>query len=133
MVIKSFFLLIVLLSFPSMASDGVLTFFDTVLEFINEIWIFFTVTIPMKIEAFFGWLVKWLIFSKIQSMIWAVEFSNTIAIEVLDLLALDDLINTSISGLPSEIRNVAIDVGFFEALTIVFEAFLTRLVYSFIS
>lgn len=130
--IKFIFYIFILFSFPVFASDST-GFFTSVYSFLEAIYTFFVQDIPDMFNRFFAWLVTYFIYLKITGLVWALEFSNSIALSLVEALSITEVINTSVSSLPVDIRNVAIEIGFFDGLTLVIEGFLTRIVYSTIN
>ena len=104
-------------------------FFSDIGSFFTEIWSFLTVTVPTAIRDFFVYLGSWLVLIKFVIAIESMQFLNDVAIQFLDLIELNSMINAAVQNLPNDVRSVLVDVGFFEGLTIVIEALMTRLVY----
>jgi len=130
------FSIFMLFSFSVFASDTSISFsgfFEDVASFFNGIWFFLTVEIPTAITNFFVWLISWLIFLKYTMFLHAIEFASQIATSFLDLVELNSMINLAVADLPSDVRSVLVDVGFFEGLTILIEAVITRFVYNMIT
>ena len=128
------FLLVCLLAMaPAHADNGFFNFFNYIQEFITDIWLFFTETIPDLFTRFWIWLLSYIILAKIEGYIFAVELSSAVALSVLDLLSFDDIINSALAALPNDVQAIMSEFGIIQGLTIIFEAYITRLVYSFIN
>lgn len=122
-------LIILFVSFPSFASTGLSGFFDEIFTFFNDIWLFFTETIPDLLTRFFVWITTYLLYLKFSLILGSLEFSHSVALSFLDLIDISSVINTAISALPPDLKQVAVDVRFFDSLTLLLEALITRFVY----
>jgi hypothetical protein len=122
------------ISFDSFAtaSQSSLSFssvFSDIGSFFSGIWNFITVTVPSAIRDFFVYIGAWIVLMKFVLAIESMQFLNDVAIQFLDLVELNTMINVAVQNLPNDVRSVLVDIGFFEGLTIVIEALMTRLVY----
>ena len=127
--VRLFLFVFILFSAPSFAGDGISGFFTDVSSFFASIWFFITETIPATIYSFFTYLTAWAILLKFKLAYEALVYSYDVAIVFIDLISLNEMINVAVAGLPADVRNIAIDTGFFEGFTIILEALFTRLIY----
>jgi hypothetical protein len=124
-----FLIVIFLLLFPSFAFSADFGFFTDVNNFFDDVWSFITVTIPEAIESFFVFIATYSLYLKFYFIKESLIFSHTVATSFLDMVDLNQVINSSVSALPGDLKQVVVDIGFFEALTLVVEAGITRFVY----
>jgi hypothetical protein len=121
--------MILLVSFPTFASSGISGFFNDTLTFFQDIWIFITVTIPSGVTRFFVWLYTYAVYLKFKIQYESLSFAHSVAISFLDLIDLTSIVNSATSALSPDLKQVALDVRFFDSLTLLVEALITRLVY----
>ena len=110
--------------------NGMNGFFGSVLGFADGFWEFVTVTIPNIVSDFFIWATAYYLYLKFTWMLGAVEFAHSGAKTFLELIDISSVVNVAISALPSDFKQIAVDTRFFDGLTLVVEAWITRLVYS---
>jgi hypothetical protein len=110
--------------------DGLMGMFKFVTDFLYTIYAFIFNYIPSLIVDFFVWLTAWSLKMKFYFMYQGLVFAHEVAIVFLDLIDISSAVNTAISALPQDMKQFAADINFFESLTLVVEAFITRLVYS---
>lgn len=125
------FVVLAFFSFDLFAADqtGVTGFFDTATIFFMSIIEFFTVTVPNKISEFFVWLSSYLLYLKFKLMYSSLVFAHEVALSFIRMISINEVVNTAIANLPPDLRQAASDMRFFDALTLLIEAFITRLVY----
>ncbi len=126
-------LILLLFLFPTFAFANDEGFFFGVFSFFGDIWLFFTETIPEAIVRFFTWLGTYLIYLKYVMIKNSLIFANSVATNFLFLIDIDQIINEALSLLPSDLKQVAVDIKFFESITLVIEAAITRFVYETLS
>jgi hypothetical protein len=110
--------------------DGFMGMFKFVTDFLYTIYAFLFNYIPSLIADFFVWLAAWALKMKFYFMYQGLVFAHEVAIVFIDLIDISSAVNTAISVLPQDMKQFAADINFFESLTLVVEAFITRLVYS---
>jgi hypothetical protein len=125
---KILFILFVLLFSASSFAGG---FTDSVSSFFMSIWEYFTVDIPLFLKTFLIWLLEYIILAKINSMIFFSQVAYSIASTFIDNLSLVSVIQSSIGQLDSDIVQTLIDVRFFDAFTLIMEAFVARYILDF--
>lgn len=124
------FVLLIFMSFDTFASStGVTGFFDSVVSYLNEFLYFFTNTIPTTINTFFVWLTSYLLYLKFYLMYSSLVFAHEVALSFINLININDVVNASVSNLPPDLRQAAYEMRLFDALSLIVEAFITRLVY----
>ncbi|WP_159821463.1 hypothetical protein [Colwellia sp. 20A7] len=126
---KIFILLILLVSFPTFASTGISGFFNDSLTFFQDIWFFITDTIPETINSFFVWLYTYVVYLYFKIHFESLSFAHSVALSFLDMIDLTSIVNNATSALSPDLKQVAVDVRFFDSLTLLVEALITRLVY----
>jgi len=109
---------------------GLMGMVKFVTDFLYTIYAFIFNYIPSLIVDFFVWLTAWALKMKFYFMYQGLVFAHEVAILFLDLIDISSAVNTAISSLPQDMKQLAVDVRFFESLTLVVEAWITRLVYS---
>ncbi len=109
---------------------GLMGMVKFVTDFLYTIYAFIFNYIPSLIVDFFIWLTAWALKMKFYFMYQGLVFAHEVAILFLDLIDISSAVNTAISSLPQDMKQLAVDVRFFESLTLVVEAWITRLVYS---
>jgi hypothetical protein len=130
-VIRFIFVLFVLLfSSSSFAGVGITDFFGEVSAFFESIWYFITTTIPSVINSFFVWVYSYALYLYFSFLFAGIEFSHSVALTFLDMININEVVNTAAGALPSDMKQAAIDMRFFDALTLIVEAAITRFVYS---
>jgi hypothetical protein len=118
------------MSFDTFASStGMTGFFDSVVAFFSDILQFFTETIPNKINTFFVWLTSYLLYLKFYLMYSSLVFAHEVALSFMDMININEVVNTAIANLPPDLRQAAADMRFFDALSLLIEALITRLIY----
>lgn len=128
------FVLLIFISFDSFAANtGITGFFDSVAFFFNEILYFFTMTIPEKLNNLLVWLTSYLLYLKFYLMYSSLVFAHEVAMSFIDMININEVVNTAITSLPADLRQAASDMRFFDALSLLIEALITRLVYQSIS
>lgn len=129
-----FLLMCVFMLFPSFAYagmiDGISGFFSSLLGYVESFWAFLTVGIPTIIGDFFVWLSSYLLYLKFTFLLSGLEFAHSVATTFLEMINISDAINVAIDALPQDFKQIAIDIRFFDALTLVIEAWITKMVYS---
>tara|TARA_B100001063_G_C16710570_1_gene527774 strand:- start:580 stop:1005 length:426 start_codon:yes stop_codon:yes gene_type:complete len=109
---------------------GLSSFFGFVVDILNSIYHFFSFVIPTAFSEFLLWISSWYLKMKFFSIYHGLEFAHSIAITFLDMINITNFVNSAISSLPNDMRQLASDIRFFDALTLVVEAWITKLVYS---
>lgn len=120
---------------PSALADnfivsGITGFFDYVLEFLTSLKVFIFEVIPQTISNIFIWITSWFLKMKFLSIYYSLEFAHAVATTFLDMINITNFVNSAIGSLPQDMRQLASDIRFFDALTLVVEAWITKLVYS---
>ncbi|XPF92672.1 DUF2523 family protein [Colwellia sp. RE-S-Sl-9] len=110
--------------------DGLSGFFTFVSNILADINNFIFVTIPELINNFFVWVTSFYLKLQFFAMYESLKFSHEVALTFLSMIDISSFINSAISALPQDMKQLAVDLRFFEALTLVVEAWVTRLVYS---
>lgn len=125
------FVLLAFFSFDIFAAPqtGVTGFFETATIFFMSIYEFFTVIIPTAIGDFFVWLTSYLLYLKFYLMYETLVFAHEVALSFIQMININEVVNTAISNLPPDLRQAASDMRFFDALSLLIEALITRLVY----
>ncbi len=57
-------------------------------------------------------------------------FAHEVALSFINMISINEVVNTAIANLPPDLRQAASDMRLFDALTLLIEAYITRLVYS---
>jgi hypothetical protein len=129
---KYLFLVFVLLfsSFSFASGTQSIGFFDGIFKFFYDLFYFFTDVVPSVITQFFVYLSTYVLYIKFVLLKASLEFAHSVALGFLDLADVTGVINSAISSLPSDLQQVAADIRFFDGLTLIVEAFITRFVYS---
>ena len=131
---KTSLFLLMLVLFPSFAHagviDGISGFFSALLGYVESFWEFLTVGIPTIIGDFFVWLSSYLLYLKFMFLLSGLEFAHSVATTFLNMINISEAINVAINSLPQDFKQIAIDIRFFDALTLVIEAWITKMVYS---
>lgn len=122
-------LVVFLLIFPSVAFASGDGFFGGVFTFFEDFWYFITVSIPSAVDNFFVYLATYALYLKFYFIKESLEFSHSVAVGFLDMVNIRDVVHNATGALPADLKQVASDIGFFEALTLVVEAMITRFVY----
>jgi len=122
------FIIFVLLFSSSSFAGG---FTDSVASFFVSMWEYLTLDIPLFLKNFLTWLLQYIMLAKLTSMIFFSQLAYTVASTFIDNLSLVDVIQTSIGSLDSDIVQTLIDVRFFDAFTLIMEAFVTRYILDF--
>lgn len=126
-----FLVLLVFLPFESFASSsGVTGFFETITFYFHEFIEFITVIIPQAINDFFVWLTTYALYLKFSLMYGSLVFAHEVALSFINMISINEVVNTAIANLPPDLRQAASDMRLFDALTLLIEAYITRLVYS---
>lgn len=123
-------LVLVLFASPAFAAEvGIGGFFTAVVEFFNDIWLFFTDTVPSKIQQFFVWVVTYLVYLKFYFIKSSIEFSYAVAIGFLNMVNISVVVQSAVDALPLDLQQVTADIRFFDGLTLIIEALVTRFIY----
>ena len=118
------------------ASDGVNTFngitgfFEKSLMFMNSFSNFIFFDIPSKIVQFMAWLGTYIVWIKLLIIQSSLESSHDLAVKLIDSLNMTQVINSAVSNLPPDTRQILIGIRFFDGLQLVIEAYVTRFIYS---
>ena len=110
--------------------DGTMGFFSFASSFFSDISNFLFVTIPESIDKAHIWVTSFLLKLKFFAMYESLKFSHEVALSFLNLIDISSFVNSAISALPQDMKQLASDLRFFESLTLVVEAWITRMVYS---
>jgi hypothetical protein len=110
--------------------DGIMGVLGLIGDFFYSIYLFIFDYIPSLIVQFFIWLSAFALKLKFYFMFEGIKFAHSVATTFLDLIDISSFVNSAISALPQDMKQLASDFRFFEALTLVVEAWITRLVYS---
>ena len=122
------------ISFDSFADDsGMFGFFGSVEAFFTDIWFYITDVIPRKITEFIFWLKLYLAYSKFYMMLELLRFAHEVALSFIQQLNINEVINVAIDNLPQDLRKAAVDMRVFDALSLLIEALITRMVYTVVT
>jgi hypothetical protein len=110
------------------SSSFAVGFTDSVGGFFNSIWDYLTLDIPAFIKTFLVWCLQYILLAKVTAMLFMSQIAYTVASTFIDNLTLVDVIQSSIGQLDSDIVQTLIDVRFFDAFTLIMEAFVARYV-----
>jgi hypothetical protein len=119
-------LLFLFCSFDAFASTTPFTFIDSITEFFFAIWNFLTITLPAFVMNLFAYILKYILLSKLETLIFFTEFSYTIALSFLESVNLTEVLNTAFSSLDSDLAQTLIDIRFFDGAQLIIEAFVAR-------
>ena len=122
-----FFVFVMLFSTSAFAGG----FIDSVSSFFSSTWEYLTLDIPLFMKNFLTWLLQYIILAKVTSMIFFSQLAYTVASTFIDNLSLVTVIQSSIGQLDSDIVQTLVDVRFFDAFTLIMEAFVTRYILDF--
>jgi hypothetical protein len=122
-------LIVFLFIFPSAAFASGDGFFGGVFTFFGDFWYFITVSIPSAVDSFFVYLATYALYLKFYFIKESLEFSHSVAVTFLDMVSIRDVVHRATTALPTDLRQISSDIGFFEALSLVVEAMVTRFVY----
>jgi hypothetical protein len=132
-----FFIAIYLIAFdsfgsvaPDRQSEGIMGLLGLIGDFFYTIYSFLFDYLPSLITRFFVWLTAWSLKIKFYFMYQGLIFAHAVATTFLDLIDISSFVNSAISALPQDMKQLASDFRFFESLTLVVEAWITKLVYS---
>ncbi|NQZ24503.1 MAG: hypothetical protein HRT53_20960 [Colwellia sp.] len=109
---------------------GLMGMLNWISDFFSTIFYFFFVYLPSLIGEFFIWLAAYALKMKFYFLYNSLVFAHEVATTFLELIDMSTIINSAISALPQDFRQIASELRFFESLTLVIEAWITRLVYS---
>ncbi|PHR81624.1 MAG: hypothetical protein COA59_15590 [Colwellia sp.] len=109
---------------------GISGFFSQVMNYLHSIADFFLNDIPLAIVNFQVYVFAWLLKYKLESTLWAINQSMSIATTFLGLISYTELLNTLVSHLPNDVKAVAGSIGIFQALSIIIEAYITKFIYA---
>lgn len=133
---RIFLFFVFFFSFSSLAAevssgsvDGSIGFFGFVSSVLADISNFFFVTIPELIGDIKVWLVSFYLKLKFFAMYETLVFSHEVAITFMDMINISSFVNTATAALPQDLRQLSVDIGFFNSLTLIVEAWITRLIY----
>lgn len=110
--------------------SGVSDFYSSSLNFMASTSDFFFNLLPDKTLSFFDWLVYYIQYAKLWVLKEGLEVSYKIALALISDLNLTNILNDYISLLPNDVRQALLNLRFFEAIQLLIEAAITRLVYS---
>jgi hypothetical protein len=128
--------ILLLISFNSFASsgtqsvDGIMGILGLIGDFFYSIYLFIFDYLPSLIVQFFVWLTAFSLKIKFYFMFESLKFAHSVATTFLELIDISTFVNSAISALPQDMKQLASDFRFFESLTLVVEAWITKLVYS---
>lgn len=118
------------MDFPSL--DFLVTWFDQVTEFVAWIWEFFTNGIYDFFKEALSALTKVLIYSYLQTQLFAIEIAHDAVMSLLDDVGVIDQVDSAFGSLPAEVRS---GLSFFripESVGVIFSAFATRWAMAFV-
>jgi hypothetical protein len=109
---------------------GIMGILGLIGDFFYSIYLFIFDYLPSLITQFFVWFSAWALKVKFYFMYQGLVFAHDVATTFLDLIDISSFVNSAISSLPQDMKQLASDFRFFESLTLVVEAWITKLVYS---
>lgn len=116
---------------PSPVSfDGINGFFETSLGYFDSFWNFIFYDTPSMITRFFAWLETYIIYLKIYTLVSSLQFAHQVALNFIEQMNITSVVNVATAALPNDVRQTLIDVRFFDGLSLIIEAFITRLIFS---
>jgi len=124
------------MSFSTFASAGIqqvtglMGIVNSIGDFFYSIYLFFFDYLPSLLGQFFVWLTAYALKIKFYFMYQSLVFAHQVATTFLELIDISSFVNSAISALPQDAKQLAAEFRFFEALTLVVEAWITKLVYS---
>jgi len=116
------------------AAEGESTgsFFSQIGFYLNQIYDFFVNDVPLAIARFIIWWELETFKTALEWKFKLIEISYQSATTLIDSIGINDVLKNATDSLPSDVRNVLIDYGVFEGLIMVFEAYITSLVYKIV-
>jgi len=131
------FLLIVLLpvSLYVSAADSNSGFggaFQSLIDFATDIMNFFTIAVPSFFHRLTAWAFEAFIYIKFLLYIESIKFSWQVAKLIISDLSISETITSSLSSLSPTIRAVITDLRLIDALNVILNAYVTRMVLRFI-
>jgi hypothetical protein len=120
-------LIIILFSFDVHASSAI-PFVDSISNFFSSIWNFLVITLPNFIQNLFAYILKYIILSKISSLIFFTDIAYSVASTFLQNISLTDILNSTFSSLDSDLVQTLIDIRFFDSAQLIIEAFVARFI-----
>lgn len=126
----SFFSFSVLASTGTQTVTGLMGVVSQIGDFFYGIYLFIFDYVPSLITQFFVWIFAYVLKIKFYLMYSGLVFAHEVATVFLDLIDISSFVNSAISALPQDMKQLASDFRFFESLTLVVEAWITKLVYS---
>ncbi|MFV0594411.1 DUF2523 family protein [Shewanella sp.] len=134
--IKIFLLVVLLpLSFFAFAADSNTGFggaFQALIDFATDIMNFFTIAVPSFFHRLTAWAFEAFIYIKFLLYIESIKFSWQVAKLIISDLSISETITSSLSSLSPTIRAVITDLRLIDALNVILNAYVTRMVLRFI-
>ncbi len=109
------------------------TFFGHVEDYLYEFYTFFSVSVPAMLQRATEYFYYWMILSRINSMLFFMDVSFSIAEMLLSDIGLASVMNGALASLDQDMRALISQLGIIRAINILIEAWIARFVFSFIT
>ncbi|QTE84363.1 DUF2523 family protein [Shewanella algae] len=131
--INLFIALAVLFFMPSAYANtgGIAGFAQQVIDYGADFWLAITEGVPDMFMRMTAWAFEAAVYLKFMLYLEGIKFSWGVAKLVLQDLSISQTLNTFAGALPSTLRAVLVDIRFFDAVNVILQAFVTRMVMRF--
>jgi len=126
------FMLFPFLAFAADSNSGFGGAFQSIIDFCTDIMNFFTIAIPSFFHRLTAWAFEAFIYIKFLLYVETIKYSWQVAKLVISDLSISETITSSLSSLSPTIRAVLSDLRLIDAVNVVLNAYVTRMVMRFI-
>ena len=126
------FMLFPFLAFAADSNGGFGVAFQSIIDFGTDIMNFFTIAVPSFFHRLTAWAFEAFIYIKFLLYVETIKYSWQVAKLIISDLSISETITSSLSSLTPTIRAVLTDLRLIDAVNVVLNAYVTRMVMRFI-
>ncbi|RJG36618.1 hypothetical protein D1Z90_20310 [Motilimonas pumila] len=120
-----------LFSFQVYAADGS-AFFSEIGQLIQDIRDFFTIEIPDLISRIIAYMLEFVVYAKVVSMLFMMQLASDVAGHILNDLNITQHISTALTALPTDVAYFASRLRLPDCIMFLFECYMTRFVLNMV-
>ncbi|WP_434951829.1 DUF2523 family protein [Shewanella sp. HL-SH4] len=126
------FIFCLLLSSSAFAADGIEGFANSVTDFFGLVEYFFTEGIPDFVTRFTAWFVEYYMLLQAYAYLASLRFAWDVAQLILQDLSVAEAIGAAFNSLPPSLRTFAIECRIVDAINVILNAYVTKIVFRMI-
>lgn len=101
-------------------------------DFFDDVWTFAFEDVPSMFQRLTAWLIVWMVKAKLYFMFEAMQYSWGVAKVIIADLNIMSQITSQMSALPVDVRQALVEMRLFDAINLLFQAYMTKFVMNFL-